>query len=100
MDRLNRTDFKLLGALASGKRNTAANIALEIDADRGYINNRFSYLLSNDLVERVGPKEKSGLYEITARGRAAARHQDKYLNDAVDDFETFISRQLSEGEPA
>ena len=96
MDRINKTDFKILESLADGERNIAANIALEIDANRGYINNRFSYLLSNDLVQRVGPKEQSGLYQITEKGEVAIEHKQRYLNDEVDDFESFVEDQLSE----
>ena len=97
MNRLNKTDFKILDVLVSGKRNVAANVALEIDADRGYINNRFSYLLSEGLVERVGPKEQSGLYEITAKGQTAVQHREKYLNDEVTDFEAFVEDQTDNG---
>jgi predicted transcriptional regulator len=96
MDRINKTDFKILEALDDGERNIAANIALEIDANRGYINNRFSYLLSRDLVQRVGPKEQSGLYQITAKGKAAVNHKQKCLNNEVDDFESFVEERLSE----
>lgn len=96
MDRANKTDFDILQALADGERNIAANIAIEIDANRGYINNRLSYLRSVDLVQRVGPKERSGLYQITAKGEVAAEHKEKYLNDSVDDFESFIEARLSE----
>lgn len=96
MDRINKTDFKILEALADGERNIAANIALEIDADRGYINNRFSYLLSRDLVERVGPKERSGLYQITEKGKVAVEHKQKRLNDEVDDFASFVDDRLTE----
>lgn len=100
MDRLNQTDFKILNVLASGKRNVAANVALEIDVDRGYINTRFGYLLSEDLVERVGPKEQSGLYEITAKGQVAVKHKEVYFADESDDFESFVEQQLSEHELA
>lgn len=96
MDRINKTDFKILEALNDGERNIAANIALEIDANRGYVNNRFSYLLSRDLVQRVGPNEQSGLYEITAKGKAVVKHRQKYLNDEVDNFESFIEERVSE----
>lgn len=95
MDRLNQTDFKILAVLAGGKRNVAANVALEIDADRGYINNRFGYLLSEGLVERVGPKERSGLYEITPKGKAAVDHKEKYFSDDVSDFEDFVQQRMS-----
>jgi len=96
MNRLNRTDFAILEVLASGKRNVAANVALEIDADRSYVNNRFSYILEEGLVERVGPKELSGLYEITPKGQAVVRHQDKYRSDRVDNFAAFIDEQLTD----
>lgn len=100
MDRLNQTDFKILNVLASGKRNVAANVALEIDVDRGYINSRFGYLLSEDLVERVGPKERSGLYEITLKGQVVVEHKEVYFADDSDDFESFVEQQVSEHEPA
>lgn len=100
MDRLNQTDFKILNVLASGKRNVAANVALEIDVDRGYINSRFGYLLSEDLVERVGPKERSGLYEITSKGQVVVEHKEVYFADDSDDFESFVEQQVSEHEPA
>ncbi|WP_435099857.1 ArsR family transcriptional regulator [Halorubrum sp. N11] len=94
MDRLNQTDFKILEVLASGKRNVAANVALEIDADRAYINTRFGYLLSEDLVERVGPKEQSGLYVITTKGEIAVEHSEAYFADEINDFEVFVEQQL------
>jgi predicted transcriptional regulator len=100
MDRLNQTDFKILNVLASGKRNVAANVALEIDVDRGYINSRFGYLLSEDLVERVGPKKRSGLYEITSKGQVVVEHKEVYFADDSDDFESFVEQQVSEHEPA
>lgn len=96
MDRLNRTDFEILEALADGKRNVAANVALEIDANRSYVNNRFSYILSEGLVERIGPKELSGLYEITPKGRVVVQYQEAYHNDEVDDFEAFVERQTTD----
>lgn len=99
MDILNRTDFKILEALDEGERNVAANIAHEIDADRGYLNSRFSHLRNEDLVRRVGPSDQSGLYEITEQGSIAVEHKQKYLNDDVDDFEAFIESQLDETDP-
>lgn len=96
MNRLNRTDFEILEVLASGKRNIAANVALEIDADRSYVNNRFSYILEEGLVERVGPKELSGLYEITPKGRVVVENQDKYRSDEVEEFVAFVERQTTD----
>ena len=83
------TDFDILEALSDGKRNTAANIAIEIDRDRAYINTRLPILADYGLIERIGPSPKSGLYEITDKGRAAVEHRQAYDNDDVD-FESII----------
>ena len=99
MDRINRTDFNILEALADGERNIAANIALEIDANRGYVNNRFSYLRSMDLVKRVGPKEGSGLYQITEKGKIALKYEEQYFDDEFEDFGAFVEEQLTEQTP-
>ena len=78
------TDFEILDALSDGRRNTAANIAHLIDRNRGYINTRLPILADYRLVSRVGPAPNSGLYEITARGRAALQHRDQYGEPDVD----------------
>ena len=83
------TDFDILEALSDGKRNTAANIAIEIDRDRAYINTRLPILADYGLIERIGPSPKSGLYEITDKGRAALEHRDAYDDENVD-FESII----------
>lgn len=83
------TDFDILDALSDGKRNTAANIAIEIDRDRAYINTRLPILADYGLIERIGPSPNSGLYEITDRGRAAVAHRDAYDRDDVD-FEDLV----------
>ena len=87
------TDFDILDALSDGKRNTAANLAIEIDRDRAYINTRLPILADYGLIERIGPAPNSGLYEITDRGRAAIRHRDAYHDDDSD-FESLVDREL------
>ena len=87
------TDFDVLEALSDGKRNTAANISIEIDRDRPYINTRLPVLADQGLIERIGPAPKSGLYEITARGLVALRHRDAYHDEAVD-FEELVESEL------
>ena len=64
----NQTDHKILMELRDGKRNVAVNLAQEIDADRSYLNTRLSLLNQFGLIEKVGPADNSGLYEITAAG--------------------------------
>lgn len=62
------TDVDIMEALSDGKRNTAANLAYQIDKERAYINTRLPVLADYGLVERVGPAPNSGLYVITDEG--------------------------------
>jgi len=87
------TDFNILEALSDGKRNTAANLAIEIDRDRAYINTRLPILADYGLIDRIGPAENSGLYEITERGLAALAHREAYEEDDVD-FDSLVQREL------
>jgi predicted transcriptional regulator len=88
------TDFEILKALSeTGGRNVATNIAQRINKDRSYVNTRFSALVENGLVERVGPSEKSGLYDLTDRGNRALQYRDRY--EKTDDFESLISDENS-----
>ncbi|TKR28066.1 ArsR family transcriptional regulator [Natronomonas salsuginis] len=87
------TDFDVLEALSDGKRNTAANIAIEIDRDRAYINTRLPILADQGLLERIGPAPNSGLYEITEKGKLANRHREAY-HDEQTDFEALLESKL------
>lgn len=87
------TDFQLLKALSDGKRNTAANLAVELDRNRAYLNSRLPVLYDYGLVEQVGPAERSGLYEITDKGKIVARHREEYRNGTVD-IEDVIEAEL------
>jgi hypothetical protein len=89
------TDFEILSELADGKRNNAANLALEIGRNRSYINTRLPLLADYGLVDRIGPAERSGLYEITDRGLAVVEHRDAYGDEDVD-FEALIDEALDE----
>lgn len=88
------TDFDVLEALSDGKRNTAANIAIEIDRDRAYINTRLPLLADHGLLERIGPAPNSGLYEITEKGRAVLDHRAEYHDDDVD-FEALVESSIN-----
>lgn len=71
-------DWEILEALSDGRRDVGVNIAQRLDRNRGYVNTRLPQLADYELVERVGPSERSGLYVITARGIAAYRLRDRY----------------------
>ncbi|WP_241431939.1 winged helix-turn-helix domain-containing protein [Natrialba chahannaoensis] len=71
------SDQLVLQQLTEG-RNTAANIAAEVDRSRNYINQRMPQLYDYGLVIKVGPVEGTGLYEITPKGVATLRLIDDY----------------------
>lgn len=93
--RLTDTDFAVLRELRNG-RNTAANIAAEIDRARNYINARLVELADHDLVRDVSVSDRGGLYELTPRGLVAEEHSDRY--DNVDDFAEFVDERVRTGD--
>lgn len=90
------TDFLILETLNQKGRNVASNIALEIDKTRSHVNVRLPILEDYGLVEKIGPSENSGLYEITDRGRAAVELRDHYGEKDLD-FEELIEDRLASG---
>lgn len=86
------TDFLILEALDRHGRNVAPNLAEHIDKNRKNINTRLPVLWDYGLVEKVGPSEHSGLYEITERGRAVVKLREAY--DEADDFEALVEDHL------
>lgn len=87
------TDFDILEILTEG-RNVPGNLAIRLDVEPGYIRTELPKLAKNGLVERIGPAERSGLYEITDRGRAALELREQY--DSETDFEAVLDRHLSD----
>ncbi len=85
------TDFLILEALDEHGRNVAPNLEHHTEKSRKNINNRLPVLEDYGLVEKVGPAENSGLYEITERGLLALEHRDEY--DEVDDFGEYLDKQ-------
>ncbi|WP_396611624.1 ArsR family transcriptional regulator [Haloferax sp. S1W] len=84
------TDFAILEYLDSNGRNNAVNIGVALDQKRAYMNTRLRALDDFGCVTRVGPAKNSGLYEITAKGRAALDYRDAQHDPDVD-FEQLIS---------
>lgn len=78
----------ILEALYAYGRNVATNLAEVTGKSRKNINNRLPMLEDYGLVRKIGPAERSGLYEITAEGEAALKHRDQY--DQVDDFDRLV----------
>jgi predicted transcriptional regulator len=75
------TDFQVLEALSDGERDTAANIGERINKDRKYINTRLPLLADYQLIQKIGPSENSGLYQITPLGVAAIKKRTLYDED-------------------
>jgi predicted transcriptional regulator len=91
------TDMEILSALSDGKRNTAANLAYELDKNRSYINTRLPVLADYGLLERVGPAPNSGLYAITEKGLLTLEHRDQYERGDKE-FEKLLESKLEERE--
>lgn len=82
------TDFLILQELEDKGRNVATNLASHTGKSRKNINTRLPVLEDYGLVRKIGPAERSGLYEITSDGKAALLYQDQY--GQVDNFEELI----------
>ncbi len=87
------TDFLVLEALAEHGRNVAPNLAEHTGKKRANINTRLPVLADYGLVRKVGPAQRSGLYEITERGRVALAHRGEY--GTVEDFGRLLDESLS-----
>lgn len=87
------TDRLILEELATG-RNLAANIHREIDKSRNHVNERMGYLHDYQLVERVGPAQGTGLYELTARGAAVVATVDQY--EPGSDYERLVDERAEQ----
>ena len=88
------TDFLILEALDEHGRNIAPNLSEHIGKKRDNINNRLPVLEDYGLVEKIGPADHSGLYEITELGRVAVEHREMY--DEVEDFGAFVEEKLED----
>lgn len=82
------TDFLILEALDEHGRNVAPNLAVITGKTRENINTRLPILADYGLVTKVGPADRSGLYELTDLGARALGHREEY--GRVDDFERLI----------
>jgi len=82
----------VLEALHSYGRNVAPNIAEITGKSRKNVNNRLPVLDDYGLVRKIGPADRSGLYEITEQGRVALQLRDQY--DSATDFDALVERRL------
>lgn len=87
------TDFLILDALRTHGRNVATNLAELTGKSRKNINTRLPVLADYGLVQKIGPADRSGLYEITDEGERALTYSDRY--DDVDDFERLVEQPIA-----
>lgn len=88
------TDFLILDALQTHGRNVATNLADLTGKSRKNINTRLPVLADYGLVQKIGPADRSGLYEISDRGERALVYSERY--DEVDDFERLIEQPTAQ----
>lgn len=89
------TDFEILEAMSNGQRQTAPNLAEILDRRRQYMNDRLSNLSSIELVRKVGPSDRSGMYEITSRGLIALEFREDYEHEKASDFAKLVDAHQS-----
>lgn len=87
------TDFLVLEALKNHGRNVAPNIAYYTGKNRKNVNTRLPILDDYDLVEKIGPTEHSGLYQITEKGRIVLNLREEY--ETADDFDALVEESLA-----
>lgn len=90
------TDFLILEALQLYGRNVAPNLAEIIDKSRKNINTRLPVLDDYGLVDKVGPSDNSGLYEITEKGVVVLELREAY--DTNEDFDALVDQRLDEAD--
>ena len=83
------TDLLILEALEETGRNVATNLAHHTNKSRQNINTRLPVLSDYGLVQKVGPADRSGLYEITSLGKRALRYREQY--DENENFEDLLA---------
>ena len=88
------TEFDILKKLEDG-RNVPGNLAVELDKSRGYVRSQLPKLADYGLVEKIGPLENSGLYELTEKGRLAYQNRERY-QQSPQEFEGWLDAQLDE----
>jgi hypothetical protein len=86
------TDFLILQALAERGRNVAPNLAEYTGKSRENINTRLPVLEDYRLVTKIGPADRSGLYEITERGAYTVALRDRY--GFVPDFDQLVDEAI------
>lgn len=91
-------DLEILREMADGRRQTAKNLSAILERDNNYVNNRVVQLEGNGLLEKIGPAENSGLYEITAEGHRALRFQEMYDHGIGFEFGQFVKGELTREE--
>lgn len=89
------TDFLILEALHEHGRNVAPNLAVHTGKSRQNVNIRLPILQDYGLVEKIGPTDRSGLYEITEKGKIVIDVRDRY--GEVEDFDALIAERLAQG---
>lgn len=89
---LDHLDVSILSFLSDG-RNTPRNMTIEflergVDADADdekeladRIQYRLRKLREHNFIDRIGPAQNSGLYELTDLGRFVAEHDELVLGD-------------------
>ena len=89
------TDFDILEVMSDSRRQTAPNLAKILDQKRQYMNDRLSSLAGFGLVERVGPSDRSGMYEVTLKGLLVLQDKEQYSHSNASKFANKVEAKLN-----
>ncbi len=96
LTKMSDLDFRHLFCLADG-RQTPANLdaLLGEKFTHSNIRKRLPELVEKGYVQKVGPAEQSGLYEITVEGMVAGQHAHTYVIGYDDEFHNLVQRTVA-----
>jgi hypothetical protein len=93
---LNKTDIAILVALEEYGRNVALNLQHHVETDRDYLNTRLCQLAKAGVLDRIGPSERAGLYELSRTGERLVRFSDLHAPPmTLSEFEQAIDIQAA-----
>ncbi|GAA0515705.1 hypothetical protein SAMN04488066_11568 [Halorubrum aquaticum] len=90
---LSETDWGIL-EVCSENRETRSNLSVLVDVTPNYVSKELSKLTEIELVEEVGPAERSGMYITTAKGDFVLGKREKYEKQHSELFGALVTSSI------
>lgn len=92
------TDKEIINLLATGHRQTPANVAAHLGMKNKYASERLRNLRDRGYLHDPGPADRSGMYQITDLGRIVAWHSPTYVRSKHSTFAR-IAQTIHDNQP-